>query len=84
MSPVISLPRSVMVAKEIDMTGAKKVAGEWSQDDFRTGEVSDTPKAAAAKLWVANSGLGRRSRSRWGQLIGPISVRRQRSFAGVD
>lgn len=26
-------PLRVFVAKEIDMTGAKKVAGEWSQDD---------------------------------------------------
>jgi DNA repair protein RadD len=27
------VPLRVFVAKEIDMTGAKKVAGEWSQDD---------------------------------------------------
>ena len=27
------VPLRVFIAKEIDMTGAKKVAGEWSQDD---------------------------------------------------
>lgn len=29
-------PLRVFVAKEIDMTGAKKVAGEWSQDEAQT------------------------------------------------
>lgn len=29
-------PMRVFIAKEIDMTGAKKVAGEWSQDEVTT------------------------------------------------
>ena len=29
----VLVPLRVFIAKEIDMTGAKKVAGEWSQDD---------------------------------------------------
>jgi superfamily II DNA or RNA helicase len=30
------VPLKIFIAKEIDMTGAKKVAGEWSQDEVST------------------------------------------------
>lgn len=32
-------PLKVYIAKEIDMTGAKKVAGEWSADEVQSGDA---------------------------------------------
>ena len=43
-------PLRVFVAKEIDMTGAKKVAGEWSQDEAQTRGMKITGDVVAE--WV--------------------------------
>lgn len=43
-------PLRVFVAKEIDMTGAKKVAGEWSQDEAQTRGMKITGDVVAE--WI--------------------------------
>lgn len=43
-------PLRVFIAKEIDMTGAKKVAGEWSQDEVTTRGMKITGDIVAE--WV--------------------------------
>lgn len=44
------VPLRVFVAKEIDMEGAKKVAGEWSQDEVTTRGMQITGDIVAE--WV--------------------------------
>lgn len=44
------VPLRVFIAKEIDMTGAKKVAGEWSQDEVSTRGMKITGDIVAE--WV--------------------------------
>lgn len=44
------VPLRVFIAKEIDMTGAKKVAGEWSQDEVTTRGMKITGDIVAE--WV--------------------------------
>lgn len=47
------VPLKVFIAKEIDMTGAKKVAGEWSQDEAATRGMKITGDVVAE--WVKKS-----------------------------
>ena len=55
----ILVPLRVFVAKEIDMTGAKKVAGEWSADEVTTRGKKITGDVVATWIEKTNSIFGK-------------------------